>query len=217
MIGKLSGVLDSAGEDWALVDVAGVGYVVFCSARTLYSLGGPGKPASLLVETHVREDHIHLYGFADRAERDWFRLLSTVQGVGAKMALAVLSVLSPADLIQAIAAQDKAALTRASGVGQKIAGRIVAELKDKAGGLALGPAAAVAVNDRPGGRPGAGVGAGVGAVGLGPVIQDALSALVNLGYGRSEALGAVARANHHLGDDATLQTLIREGLKELST
>ena len=222
MIGKLTGVLDSAGEDWALVDVAGVGYVVFCSARTLYSLGGPGKPASLLVETHVREDHIHLYGFADGAEQDWFRLLATVQGVGAKMALAVLSVLSPADLIQAIAAQDKAALTRASGVGQKIAGRIVAELKDKAGGLALGPGAAIAANDKPGRGPGvgAGVGAGVGmagAAGLDPVIQDALSALVNLGYGRSEALGAVARANRHLGDDATLQTLIREGLKELST
>ncbi len=218
MIGKLTGVLDSAGEDWALVDVAGVGYLVFCSGRTLSSLGGPGKPASLLIETHVREDHIHLYGFADGAERDWFRLLSTVQGVGAKMALAVLSVLSPADLIQAIAAQDKAALTRASGVGQKIAGRIVAELKDKAGGLALGPGAAVAANDKPGGGPGVGAGVGVaGAAGLDPVIQDALSALVNLGYGRSEALGAVAQANRHLGGDATLQTLIREGLRELST
>ncbi len=213
MIGKLTGVLDSAGEDWALVDVAGVGYVVFCSGRTLSSLGGPGKPASLLVETHVREDHIHLYGFADRAERDWFRLLLTVQGVGAKMALAVLSVLSPADLIQAIAAQDKTALTRASGVGPKIAGRIVTELKDKAGGFALGPGAMVAVNDKPGGGPGAGVGAG----GLTPVIQDALSALVNLGYGRSEALGAVAQVNRRLDGDATLQTLIREGLKELST
>ena len=115
MIGKLTGTLDSAGEDSALIDVGGVGYVVFCSRRTLERLGSRGEPASLLVETHVREDHIHLFGFFDQAERDWFGLLSTVQGVGARMALAVLSVLSPADLIQAIAAQDKAALTRASG------------------------------------------------------------------------------------------------------
>ena len=211
MIGKLTGILDSAGEDWALVDVGGVGYMVFCSARTLSSLGGSGAAASLLVETHVREDHIHLYGFSDRAERDWFRLLSTVQGVGAKMALSVLSVHAPSDLVQAIAAQDKAALTRASGVGPKIAGRIVAELKDKAGGLVLGPAAALAAN---GG--GGGVGGGVGAAALGGAVGDALSALVNLGYGRSEALGAVARASRRLGENANLEALIRHGLKELS-
>jgi Holliday junction DNA helicase RuvA len=211
VIGKLTGILDSAGEDWALVDVGGVGYLVFCSARTLSALGGNGASASLLVETHVREDHIHLYGFAEPAERDWFRLLSTVQGVGAKMALAVLSTLSPSDLIQAIAAQDKAALTRASGVGPKIAGRIVAELKDKAGGLALGPAAGIAAGL-------AANGGGTAAVGgaQGQAVADALSALVNLGYGRSEALGAVAQASRRLGEDAKLEALIREGLKELS-
>ena len=205
MIGKLTGVFDSAGEDWAVVDVAGVGYLVFCSGRTLGRLGRPGEPASLLIETHVREDHIHLYGFADQAERDWFRLLSTVQGVGAKMALAVLSALAPVDLIQAIAAQDKTALTRANGVGPKIAGRIVAELKDKAGGLVLGPAAALA-----GDRGAAAAG------GLGAAAEDAHSALVNLGYGRSEALGAVAQASRRLGEGASLEALVKEGLKELS-
>jgi Holliday junction DNA helicase RuvA len=202
MIGKLTGTLDSAGEDSALIDVGGVGYVVFCSRRTLERLGGRGEPASLLVETHVREDHIHLFGFFDQAERDWFGLLSTVQGVGARMALAVLSVLSPSDLIQAIAAQDKAALTRASGVGPKLAGRIVAELKDKAGAIALGPVAPTAD--------------GVAASGLGAAAEDALSALCNLGYGRSEALGAVAQASRRLGTGATLESLVKEGLRELS-
>jgi len=202
MIGKLTGVLESSGEDWALVDVRGVGYLVFCSVRTIERAGRPGDGVSLLVETHVREDHIHLYGFADPGERDWFRLLSTVQGVGAKMALAVLSTLSPADLIRAIAAQDKAALTRASGVGPKLAARIVAELKDKAGTAALGPAAAI--------------GAGAGTAALDAPAEDALSALVNLGYGRSEALGAVVEASRKLGTKAPLASLIKEGLKELS-
>ena len=206
MIGKLTGVLDASGEDWAVVDVNGVGYLVFCSRRTLERAGRPGEAVSLLVETHVREDHIHLYGFADPAERDWFRLLSTVQGVGAKMALAVLSTLSPGDLIRAIAAQDKAALTRASGVGPKLAARILAELKDKAGAIALGPAAGL----------GAGAGVGARSAGLEAAAEDALSALVNLGYGRSEALGAVAEASRRLGAQAPLSALIKEGLKELS-
>ncbi len=202
MIGKLTGVLESAGDGWALVDVQGVGYLVFCSARTLERAGRPGDPVSLLIETHVREDHIHLYGFADPAERDWFRLLSTVQGVGAKMALAVLSTLAPSDLIRALAAQDKAALTRANGVGPKLALRILAELKDKAGTIALGPVAAV--------------GRAAGASGLEAPAEDALSALVNLGYGRSEALGAVVEASRRLGAQAPLSALIKEGLKELS-
>jgi Holliday junction DNA helicase RuvA len=202
MIGKLTGTLDSAAEDSALIDVGGVGYVVFCSRRTLERLGGRGEPASLLVETHVREDHIHLFGFFDQAERDWFGLLSTVQGVGARMALAVLSALSPADLIQAVAAQDKAALTRARGVGPKLAGRIVTELKDKAGAIALGAVAPAAD--------------GVAASGLGAAAEDALSALCNLGYGRSEALGAVAQASRRLGTGATLESLVKEGLRELS-
>jgi Holliday junction DNA helicase RuvA len=202
MIGKLTGVLESAGDGWALVDVQGVGYLVFCSARTLERAGRPGDPVSLLIETHVREDHIHLYGFADPAERDWFRLLSTVQGVGAKMALAVLSILAPSDLIRALAAQDKAALTRANGVGPKLAARILAELKDKAGTIALGPVAAA--------------GAAAASVGLEASAEDALSALVNLGYGRSEALGAVVEASRRLGAQAPLAALIKEGLRELS-
>lgn len=204
MIGKLTGVLESSGEGWALVDVQGVGYLVFCSTRTLERAGRQGDRVSLLIETHVREDHIHLYGFADPAERDWFRLLATVQGVGAKMALAVLSTLSPGDLIRALAAQDKAALTRASGVGPKLAARIMAELKDKAGAFALGPAAAV------------GTGAGVASAGLEESAEDALSALVHLGYGRSEALGAVVEASRRLGAQAPLAALIKEGLRELS-
>ena len=202
MIGKLTGVLETRGEDWALVDVRGVGYLVFCSARTLERAGRQGDGVSLLIETHVREDHIHLYGFADPAERDWFRLLSTVQGVGARMALAVLSALSPGDLIRAIAAQDKAALTRANGVGNKLGARIVTELKDKAGRLALGPGAAA--------------GAGAASTGLEASAEDALSALVNLGYGRSEALGAVVEASRRLGSQAPLAALIKEGLRELS-
>ena len=202
MIGKLTGRVDSLGDDWALVDVSGVGYLLFCSSRTLGRLGGSGEPASLLVETHVREDHIHLFGFAELAERDWFRLLSTVQGVGAKMALAVLSALSPSDLVRAIAAQDKAALTRANGVGPKLGNRIVTELKDKVAGLELGPAAA-----NGGTRP---------AVGFGGTADDAVSALVNLGYGRGEAFGAVSQALRDLGGEARVEALITAGLKELS-
>ncbi len=141
MIAKLTGLIDSTDGEGAVLDVGGVGYLVFCSARTLARLPARGMPASLLIETHVREDHIHLYGFADAGERDWFRLLTTVQGVGARLALAVLSVLGPDDLARAIAAADRASLARAPGVGPKLAGRIAAELKDKVGAVALGPAA----------------------------------------------------------------------------
>jgi Holliday junction DNA helicase RuvA len=203
MIGKLTGLVDSTGEDWALIDVGGVGYVVFGSRRTLSQIQGLREPVSLLIETHVREDHIHLYGFAETAERDWFLLLDKVQGVGAKMALAILSVLPPEQLAQAIAAQDKAALTRANGVGPKIAGRITAELKDKAGSIALGPAAAGGDGAAAPGR-------------LGGPSEDAVSALVNLGYRRVEAFGAVAKASRSLGEGAPLDALIRAGLKELS-
>ena len=200
MIGKLTGVIDSSGEDWVLLDVGGVGYMVFCSGRTLGLLPAPGGAASLWIETHVREDHIHLFGFADPAERDWYRLLNGVQGVGAKMALAILSVLPPAELVQAIAAQDKAALTRASGVGPKLAGRIASELKDKAGGIALGPVALV----------------NGGAAPAGGVSEDAVSALVNLGYRRAEAFSAVAKAMGELGAEAPVEALIKAGLKELA-
>jgi Holliday junction DNA helicase RuvA len=199
MIAKLTGVIDSKGADTAIVDVGGVGYQVFCSARSLSRLPAAGGAISLFIETHVREDHIHLYGFIDAAEREWFRLLTTVQGVGAKLALAILGVLSSGDLTQAILVQDKASLTRASGVGPKLAARIVAELKDRAGGIALGPVAAVAGATEP----------------TGPV-ADAVSALVNLGYRRTEALGAVAQAAKRLGPNAALDVLIKAGLKELS-
>ncbi|MFZ2006300.1 MAG: Holliday junction branch migration protein RuvA, partial [Stellaceae bacterium] len=136
MIAKLTGILDHIGADGAIVDVGGVGYLVFASTRTLGQLQ-PGAAARLLIETHVREDHIHLYGFIDAAERDWFRLLTTVQGVGAKVALAILSAVAPNDLTLAIVAQDNAMLARADGVGPKLAARIVNELRDKVGGLAL--------------------------------------------------------------------------------
>jgi Holliday junction DNA helicase RuvA len=199
MIAKLTGVIDSKGSDTAVVDVGGVGYQVFCSARSLNRLPAAGGAISLFVETHVREDHIHLYGFIDAAEREWFRLLTTVQGVGAKLALAILGVLSSSDLTQAILVQDKASLTRASGVGPKLAARIVAELKDKVGGIGLGPVAPVAGATEP----------------AGPV-ADAVSALVNLGYRRTEAFGAVAQAAKRLGPNAALDVLIKAGLKELS-
>jgi Holliday junction DNA helicase RuvA len=199
MIAKLTGVIDFKSADAAVVDVGGVGYQVFCSARSLNRLPAAGGAVSLFVETHVREDHIHLYGFIDAAEREWFRLLTTVQGVGAKLALAILGVLSSADLTQSIVAQDRTSLTRASGVGPKLAARIVAELRDKIGGIALGPVAAVAAATEPSGP-----------------VADAVSALVNLGYRRTEAFGAVAQASKRLGPSAALDALIRAGLKELS-
>src|SRR3954451_8655327 len=137
MIAKLAGILDSAGPDSAIIDVGGVGYLTFCSTRTVERLPPPGGAARLLIETHVREDHIHLYGFIDTAERDWFWLLTTVQGVGARLALAILSAVAPEALTLAILAQDKASLARADGVGPKLAARIVNELRDKVGGLAI--------------------------------------------------------------------------------
>lgn len=198
MIAKLAGVLDSVGEDWAVVDVAGVGYLVYCSARTLRTLPAPGVPVRLFVETHVRQDHIHLYGFVDESERDWFRLLQTVQGVGARVALAILAALGPSDLVVAIAAQDKAAVSQANGVGGKLAGRIVAELRDTVGDLALGTVAALDAARVHGGPE-----------------ADAVSALVNLGYRRTEAVAAVAGAARQLGAGARLDALVRTGLQEL--
>ncbi len=202
MIARLTGILEPLGEDRAIVDVGGVGYMVFCSGRTLGQLPADGSTVQLHIETHVREDHIHLYGFAELGELEWFRLLTTVQGVGAKVALAILTVLGPDDLLQAVAAADKAAVSRANGVGPKLAARIVSELKDKVGGIALGAAAAIRVAGTP--------------AAAGGVDVDAVSALVNLGYGRSEAFGAVARASGRLGEEAPLGDLIRAGLEELS-
>jgi Holliday junction DNA helicase RuvA len=199
MIAMLAGIVDQRGSDSLVLDVNGVGYLVFASARTLGRVPARGEPLRLLIETHVREDHIHLYGFADEAERSWFRLLTTVQGVGARLGLAILSVLAPDALATAILAQDKAALSRADGVGQKLATRIASELKDKVGGIALGPAAAAS-----------------GAVPEGAAAADAVSALVNLGYSRSDAFGAVAQAAKRLGEAAKIDALIRVGLQELS-
>ncbi|MCA1972694.1 MAG: Holliday junction branch migration protein RuvA [Caenispirillum sp.] len=210
MIAKLKGLIDSLGDDWAVVDVNGVGYLVFCSGRTLGKLA-VGEAAALEVETHVREDHIHLYGFADRGERDAFRLLTTVQGVGAKVALAILSVATPQVLAQAIAAGDKAPLVRASGVGPKLAARILSELKDKAAtlGAAFVPAPA------PGVRMPVAAEAGDVAV-AGSVTEDATSALVNLGYRRMEAFAAVARAAQAQGEAASVSSLVTAALKDLA-
>jgi holliday junction DNA helicase RuvA len=206
MIGKLTGTVDIIGEDFLILDVNGVGYLVHCSARTLQDLPTAGQTVALAIETYVREDQIRLFGFFSVAEREWFRLLQTVQGVGAKVALAILSTLKPADLATAIAMRDKASITRTPGVGPKVAERIVTELKDKAPTLA---AAAVdpavvkltgAVEDKRAPRP----------------VADAISALVNLGYGQPQATAAVAAAAREAGEGADTARLIRLGLKELS-
>lgn len=199
MIAKLKGLLDSQGEGWAVIDVGGVGYLLFASSRTLGRLPRPGEAVSLLVETHVREDHIHLYGFADAAERDWFRLLLTVQGIGSKVALALLSAFSPDDLARAIAAGDKTMLARAQGVGARLAGRLAQELKDKAAALSF---------------PTAAQGGAVLAAAAGP-LHDALSALINLGYRRVEAHAALLAAQAELGEDTATPALLRAALKEL--
>lgn len=204
MIGKLSGVIDSYGEDWVILDVGGVGYQVHCSARTLQALPQVGEAAILSIETYVREDAIRLYGFASDVEREWFRLLQTVQGVGARVALAVLGALKPGDLATAIALQDKVALTRAPGVGKKVAERIVAELRDKAPAYSSADPMVVRLQaeleERRAPRP----------------VADAVSALVNLGYAQVQASVAVAAASRSAGEAASAETLIRLGLKELA-
>lgn len=202
MIGKLRGTVDSVADDCCILDVGGVGYVVFASSRTLRELA-PARDATLLIETIVREDAIALYGFVAAAERDWFRILTTVQGVGARVALSLLSTLAPDQLAGAILAQDKAALSRAPGVGPKLAARLLTELKDKAAAWGSVPGAARAAAAVDGTPPAASVN------------EDAVSALVNLGYKRPEAFGAIARVVARLGDGAQLDALIREGLREL--
>jgi Holliday junction DNA helicase RuvA len=200
VIAKLKGVVDSVAIDSAVIDVNGVGYLVACSTRTLRDLV-VGGPATLLVETIVREDAIALYGFLETPERDWFRILTTVQGVGARVALSILSTLSPDEIARAIAAQDRATLSRPAGVGPKLAARLATELKDKA--AAFGVAPAVPTADLPSGKPGS-------------INEDAVSALVNLGYKRIEAFGAVARVTQRLGEGAKLDAVIRAGLQELA-
>jgi holliday junction DNA helicase RuvA len=204
MIGKLKGVIDSYGEDSVIVDVGGVGYVVHCSARTLQTLPAAGEPVVLSIETHVREDQIRLFGFLSDVEREWFRLLQTVQGVGTKVALSVLGTLKPADLANAVAMRDKATIARSPGVGPKVAERIVTELKDKAPAYTSVDPAIVRltgeVEERRAPQP----------------VLDAISALVNLGYGQPQAAAAVAAANRAAGEGANAADLIRRGLKELA-
>jgi Holliday junction DNA helicase RuvA len=204
MIGKLKGIIDSYGEDFIIVDVNGVGYLVHCSARTLQALPAAGEPVALAIETHVREDQIRLFGFLSGSEREWFRLLQTVQGIGTKVALAILSTLKPADLATAIALRDKAMVARSPGVGPKVAERIVTELKDKAPAYAeLDPAVirlSGAVDERRAPQP----------------VSDAVSALVNLGYGQPQAAAAIAAAARAAGEGADTRSLIRLGLKELA-
>jgi holliday junction DNA helicase RuvA len=203
MIGKLKGTVDSIADDHALIDVHGVGYLVQASSRTLQSLA-KGEAAILFIETQVREDAIRLFGFMTEQEREWFRLLQTVQGVGAKVALAMLSIMSGGEIATAIGTQDKAMIARAPGVGPKLAQRIVVELKDKSPALTSidsGLAGlANAVNDRAAPKP----------------VADAVSALVNLGYPQASAMSAIAAAVKTLGDSAETSTLIRQGLKELA-
>lgn len=210
MIAKLKGLVDSIGEGHAVIDVGGVGYLVFCASRTLSSLPPVGEAVSLSIETHVREDHIHLYGFTSENEKNAFLLVTKVQGVGTKVALAILSVLSPDQIAQAVAAQDKTPFNRASGVGPKLAARIVTELKDKVGGIALAPA--LPGKPETGGK-GAKAAPNDSATGL---VDDAVSALVNLGYGRADAFGAVSRVIHAEGQTPALDALIKAGLKELA-
>jgi Holliday junction DNA helicase RuvA len=204
MIGKLRGVIDSYGDDSVVLDVHGVGYLVHCSARTLQSLPVPGEAATISIETWVREDQIRLYGFATDLEREWFRILTGVQGVGAKVALAVLGTLKVADLANAIALGDKAQIARAPGVGPKLAQRLVTELKDKAPAFAnVDPAVVRLQGDLAERRA--------------PLpVSEAVSALVNLGYGEIQASAAIAAAVRSGGDKATTESLIRLGLKELA-
>ena len=194
MIAKLRGLLDSFGADFAVIDVAGVGYLVSASSRTLSALGAIGAEIVLHTEMLVAEDSIRLVGFTSAAERDWFRLLIGVQGVGARVALAILSALSVDEVHRAIASGDNAMIARAQGVGPKLAQRIVHELKDRAGGIALG--------------------SGGQAAPRGGHAADALSALANLGFRPSEAAAAVAKAEAELGPEASLDLLVRTALKK---
>lgn len=203
MIGKLKGTIEEIGEDYVLVDVHGVCYVAYCSARTLSKLGSIGEACILFIETYVREDQIRLFGFMTALEREWFNIVQTVQGVGAKVALALLSTLTPAELANAIALQDRAAVSRAPGVGPKVAMRIVTELKNKAPAFA-GDAANIALKQELG-------------EGVAPApVADAVSALTNLGYSRDQAANAVSAAIKAAGEGADSAKLIRLGLKELA-
>jgi Holliday junction DNA helicase RuvA len=195
MIGKLKGIVDTVGEQTLLLDVNGVGYELYCSAKTLSALPAQGGAATILVTTHVREDHIHLYGFGSAAEKAWFERLQTVQGVGARMALGVLSVLSPDEVAQAISQLNKKAISQAPGVGPRLAERIVNELKDKVAKLGIAPA--------------------MGAAPTSSLVQDAVSALTHLGYREADIVPRVQAVIAKEGPDAPLDRIIREALKAL--
>lgn len=204
MIGKLKGRIDSTGPDWLMVDVGGVVYFVSCSGKTLAALPAVGEFAEVHTEMLVSQDNIRLVGFATLLEKEWFKLLQSVQGVGARVALAILSILSPGELASAIALQDKAMIGRANGVGKKLAERIVLELKDKApayttADVGLGQVAAELSSPKS------------------SAVTDAVSALVNLGYGQSQAAMAVSAALKKAGDDQPTEKLIRVALKEMAT
>jgi len=204
MIGQLKGVIDSYGDDHVILDVHGVGYIVSCSGRTLQNLPRPGEAAVLAIETYVREDQIRLFGFASAEEKEWFKLLMMVQGVGAKVALNILSVLSPAEVSTAIALKDVTAIARANGVGKRLAERVVQELKDKGPAYAGVDPTLIALSgqiaDKTVAKP----------------LADAVSALVNLGYAQVRASAAVAIAAREAGEGAATERLIRLALKELS-
>lgn len=204
MIGKLKGIIDSHGEEHVILDVQGVGYLVHCSSRTLQALPAAGEAATLFIETVVREDMIRLFGFATAIEKDWFNLLVTVQGVGQKVGLAILSTLRPAELANAIAMKDKAAIARANGVGPKLAERLCVELKDKVPAFGGADPAAVKLAGDVDERK------------LKGPLADAVSALVNLGYGQPQAAAAIAAAAKALGEGAEARALIRQGLRELA-
>jgi Holliday junction DNA helicase RuvA len=205
MIGKLKGMVDAFGDDHVLIDVGGVCYEAFCSSKTLAALPRVGEPTVLFIDMLVREDMIRLYGFANETEKAWFRLLTTVQGVGARVAVAILSTLTPSELASAIALQDKSMVGRASGVGPKLAQRIVSELKGKVPELGALDAGVL------------GLQAALGEGAAKSNITDAVSALTNLGYSSAQASAAVARVVGKEGEDAATEKLIRLGLKELSS
>lgn len=214
MIGKLTGRIDSFGADWVILDVGGVGYCVFCGPRTLTRLGEVGDHAVLYIDTHVREDVLRLYGFPTPLEKDWFTHIQTVQGVGTRVALAILDVLAPGDLEQAILLGDKAAISRASGVGPKLAGRVISELKERPGPKpvlsphhsAYTPPSTHPIPDED------------RRDGLHDILlrNDAVSALVNLGYNEVRAVQAVASAYSRYDEDPSVDELIKAALKEIS-
>lgn len=209
MIAMLKGIVETIDENSVVIDVGGVGYLVFCPSGTIAAMS-VGEAVSLYIDTHIREDHIHLYGFIDPLERQWYRLLTTVQGVGAKVGIAMLSALSTDELTRAIASGDKAQIGRANGVGPKLAARIAVELKDKVASISLGLGAA----------PHAGKGgktAELSSAGDGDKTRDAVSALVNLGYSPSDALGAISHASASSDGDGTIEALVKGGLAELGS